>query len=71
MKNGYSIFLMIELARCVGIIDKELEYDLTWEHGCGLHADFEKSTFDNGGKSEYDSMLEFLKNHKEKFGSLK
>lgn len=70
MKNGYSIFLMIELARCVGIIDKELEYDLTWEHGCGLHTDFEASKFNVDTKGEYECMLEFLKNYKEKFGSL-
>lgn len=64
MKTGYAVFLMIELARCVGIIDKELEYDLTWETGCGLLTEFEASTFDDANKGQYDCMLEFLKNRK-------
>ena len=71
MKTGYPVFLMIELARCVGVIDKELEYDLTWEHGCGLLTKFEESPFDKADKGQYDCMSDFLKDYKEKFGELK
>lgn len=59
--NGYGIFLMIELARCLNLIDKELEYDLTWEQGRGLYDEFEGSAFDDENKGEYECITNFLK----------
>jgi hypothetical protein len=64
MGNGYEIFLMIELARCVGLIDKKLEYDLTWNKGCELYQEFETSEFNDTHKPEYDCMVNFLKSKK-------
>ena len=62
MQNSYGIFLTIELARCMGIIDPKLEYDLTWETGEGLYYQYEGSEFDNNDESEYDCIHKFLQN---------
>jgi hypothetical protein len=59
--NGYQIFLMIELARLYNIIDVNLEYDLMYGKGGELYSEFEKSTFNVDTKSEYDCIVEFLK----------
>jgi hypothetical protein len=58
--NGYSIYLMIQLAQATGVISKELEYDLAWMQGSDLVVEFEDSDFNDGKKSEYDAMLDFL-----------
>jgi hypothetical protein len=62
MENSYGIFLTIELARCMGLIDPKLEYDLTWETGKGLYYQYEGGEFDNNDESEYDCIHKFLKN---------
>ena len=59
--NGYGIYLMIELAKIYGVIEKELEYDLTWEQGQGLHQEFVGSEFDDSHEPEYECMVAFLK----------
>jgi len=64
MKNGYGIFLMIELARCKGIIDEELEYDLTWENGTGLFNEFQGGKFDRADQPLYECIEEFLNTKK-------
>lgn len=58
--NAYGIFLMIELGRLKGIIDKELEYDLMFEQAEGMYKEFEQSEFNTDTKSEYDSIHDYL-----------
>ncbi len=58
--NPYLIFLTIELARNLGVIPKDLEYDLTWEKGEKLFEIFETSSFNRNSVSEYDGIEEFL-----------
>lgn len=58
--NPYSIFLMIELARVIGVIDPELEYDLTWESGTKLYEEFNLTPFSNFDEPEYECIVEFL-----------
>ena len=52
---------MIELARCLGLIDKELEYDTTWDEGMELYAEFENSKFDDSNQPEYECIEAFLR----------
>jgi len=61
MNSQYNVFLMIELAKEKGIIDKELEYDLMWEQGCGLIKEFTDSKFDRITCDLYDCISEFLR----------
>lgn len=65
--EGYSIFLMLELARLHGVISNDLEYDLMWDEAKKLFTAFEASKFDNSDKSLYDCITEFLSEKKEKF----
>lgn len=58
--EGYSIYLMVSLAKINGIMDKELEYDTAWAKGGLLLMDFEASKFNVDTKSEYDCIVEFL-----------
>ena len=58
--DGYEIYLMIELAKCHGLITHELEYDLAWNEGCGLYVEFTKSEFNVDENSEYDCIENFL-----------
>ena len=58
--EGYSIYLMIELAKFHGVISKELEYDLAWDKGIELSNDFRGSKFNDSNKSEYECIEEFL-----------
>lgn len=60
--NGYSIFLMVELARCFGLIEPKLEYDRTWEMGKDLYEQFEDSKFNDENESEYQCIHNFLEN---------
>lgn len=64
--NGYGIFLMIELARILGVIPKKLEYDLTWEKGEELHNEFDGSKFNDTHKGEYECIEEFLKDYRKR-----
>ena len=59
-ENDYNIFLLIELARNWGIIDKQLEYDLTWEQGQELYSEFEKSTFDDSNMDYAECLYKFF-----------
>ncbi len=58
--NGYEIYLMIELAKCHGLIEKDLEYDLAWDEGNKLYVEFTKSEFNIDTESEYDCIEKFL-----------
>jgi hypothetical protein len=60
--DGYGIFLMIELARLIGLIDQNLEYDLTWEMGENLYKDYSVSKFNDTYAPEYECIRKYLKN---------
>jgi hypothetical protein len=60
MNSQYNVFLMIELAKEKGIIDKELEYDLMWETGLGLIKEFTGSKFDRNTEPLYECIVAFL-----------
>jgi hypothetical protein len=60
--DGYGIFLMIELARLAGLIDPNLEYDLTWVMGQNLYTDYSASKFNDTYEPEYERMTKYLKN---------
>ena len=60
MENGYSIFLMLELARLKKIVDDELEYDLMWAEGLKLYGEFVTSKFNVDNNPLYECMIEFL-----------
>lgn len=63
--SGYEIYLMIELAKCHRFITHELEYDIAWESGKQLYAEFTKSEFNVDSKSEYDCIEDFLNKKEE------
>lgn len=58
--NGYNIFLVVELGKLRGVINSNLEYDLLWEEATKLYEEFEKSTFNDENRSEYDCIDAFL-----------
>jgi len=58
--EGYSIYLMVSLAKSNGIMNENLEYDTAWAKGGILLMDFEASKFNVDTKSEYDCIVEFL-----------
>lgn len=62
--TGYQIFLMVELARIAGVIDRELEYDTTWAMGQMLYSEFENSDFDDSNQPEYECIEKFLLDYK-------
>ena len=64
MIDGYSNFLMINLAKQFGLIEFELEYDLQWAEGLILHEQFVNSGFNDEKYPEYDAIVNFLK-HKQ------
>ncbi|MFV2015403.1 MAG: molybdopterin-dependent oxidoreductase, partial [Candidatus Heimdallarchaeota archaeon] len=54
--NGYEIYLMIELAKCHGLIVHEQEYDLAWNEGKEFYVEFTKSEFNIDTEPEYDCI---------------
>lgn len=66
---GYEIYLMIELAKCHGLIVHEQEYDTTWEEGVTLYSEFTKSEFNVDEKSEYDCIEDFLNKKEEELAA--
>lgn len=65
--NGYNIFLMVEFARLHGIIDPQLEYDLTWEQGQKLYAEFEQSAFNVPSLDLGECFMQFIQSKESKF----
>jgi len=61
--NPYGVFLMIEAARIYGLINRDLEYDLTWEKGVELYNQYTVSGYDNINHAEYDCIFEWVKGH--------
>lgn len=66
MKIAYNIFLMIELAKVVKVINSELPYDETFDLGVALYSEFENSKYNDENIPEYECILSFLK---DKFNS--
>jgi len=58
--NPYGVFLMIELGRLQGVIEKELEYDRMFEQAQGMYNEYESSEFNTEDKGEYDCIHSFL-----------
>lgn len=54
--NGYSIYLMISLAQSMGVMSKELEYDLAWKEGQVLFTEYMGTPFAFKKISKYDSF---------------
>lgn len=69
MKNPYGVFLTIEIARILGVIPKDLEYDLTWDKGTDLYQEFHISKHNDTTRSEYGCIEEFLKDYRRKHAS--
>lgn len=62
--TGYQIFIMVELARIAGLIEKELEYDTTWETAEKLYSEFQNSEYDDSNEPEYECIEKFLSDYK-------
>jgi hypothetical protein len=60
--NGYGIFVMIELARLHGLIEEELELDLTYEKGLKLYNAFLETEYSTDNESEHDGIEAFIQN---------
>jgi hypothetical protein len=56
----YGVFLIAELGRLKGVLDKDSEYDLLWETASGMYKEFEKSEFNVDTKGEYDCIVDYL-----------
>lgn len=59
---NYSEYLFSCLLKLYSKKFKELEYDLQYELGIKEYKDFENSKFNNINKSEYDCIIDYLKN---------
>lgn len=58
---GYSIFLMIELCKAYNLLSRDLEYDLIWDLGVKLFAQYNTSSFNKSEESEYNCIERFIK----------
>jgi hypothetical protein len=67
MEKAYNIFLLIELAREHGVIDRMLESDLMWEQGCELYKEFETQGFNDMSKDLSECLWIFLSTKDPKF----
>ena len=67
--SAYSIFLMVEAARLHGLIDKDLEYDRTWEVAEGMYREFKASAFNNLALSEMDCIQAWVGAERQKMQS--
>jgi len=60
---GYQIYLMVELAKLNGVIEKEIEYDTQWEEAEELFKNFYESKFNNPNQPEIECIEAFLKDY--------
>jgi hypothetical protein len=58
--NGYNVYLMIQLAHEVGVLARDLEYDILWSAGEQLYKEFEDSSYFEDDFPEYECILNFL-----------
>lgn len=65
--NDYNVFLLIELAREHGVIDRMLESDLMWEQGFELYKEFETQGFNDMSKDLSECLWIFLSTKDPKF----
>ena len=60
-EDAYQIYLFLQLLLMYDKPFRMLPYDLQFEEGCEMLKKFEASKFNTDDKSEYDCMIEFLK----------
>ena len=61
MTMGYPIFIVYkELEQRGALLAHIDELDLIWEHCTGIYMSFVESDFNDGGKSEYQCIVEYL-----------
>jgi hypothetical protein len=60
--SAYGVFIMIELARLYGLIEEELELDLTYEKGLKLYNAFLETEYSTDSESEHDGIEAFIQN---------
>jgi hypothetical protein len=58
---GYSVYVLLHLAINLGIINKDEALDIQWESAEHLYADFSESKYNDDKYSEYDCILNYLK----------
>ena len=56
----YGVFLIAELGRVKGVLDKNTEYDILWDTAIEMYNYFENSIFNVDTKSEYDCIIDYL-----------
>ena len=71
MSNQYPIFITYQLAVNFDIICKDLEYDLAWGEAQELYEEFEDGVFDVDTKSEYDAIVDFMYDKRQKLLAIK
>jgi hypothetical protein len=62
MKNqdGYSVYMMLHLAKDMGRIAEDQPLDIEWEEAERMYADFEYSKYDVDTQSEYCCIVDYL-----------
>jgi hypothetical protein len=61
----YTVFIIAELGRELGVFPKDIELDTLWDESSKLHLKFEYSPYDNPNKGLYECVTEFLQSVKE------
>jgi hypothetical protein len=64
MKNqdGYSVYMMLHLAKNLGRIGEDDTLDTEWEEAERLYSDFEQSEYNVDTESEYSCIFSYLNN---------
>lgn len=62
MKNqdGYSVYMMLHLAKDMGRIAQDQPLDIEWEEAERMYADFEQSEYNEDTQSEYCCIVDYL-----------
>lgn len=56
----YNFYLFSRLILDAGLVDDQLEYDLSFDEIVDLYDSFTNSVFDDGDKDLYGCILEFI-----------
>ena len=64
--ESYTVFLMAQLGVQQEVIDKSAPYDEMWAEASQLAEEYDNTTFSLQDKSEYDCIVDFLKDKREK-----
>lgn len=60
MGENYNFYLFSRLILDSGLVDAQLEYDLSYDEIVELYDSFTDSIFDDGNKDLYGCILEFI-----------